>query len=323
MKKKQIMRRFAIWLAVLLLISLRLRFPTDSAALASWYSAIGTVGAVFAAVWATFSTEERLHQEAQDAAVVTSVMVTSTVSHMIEELLRIELELEDIRLNGTPLAHIAQIRTRLEDMPLPTEEQLQRLVHAPGEIALEIASALARVKYALRILSPKELATYSMGARDQTREGARRAHTPVSSARGILSEATMKMVDFYNAAEEQAKVSSVKSTIIPAYLTEAKMAKLSKIARVIAGIWSVLGMGAFLWTAFTTGVKAMLTAWAKSLGWVVGLKLWWTGSETPEGMGLLLANSLGQIVFFLGGILLLLLVKPRAQKQSQKAPVSA
>ena len=214
MAKKQILWLFGIGLAILLALTLCLKFPQDSSAWASWYSAIGTVGAVFAAIWATFSAEERQQEaenrrreEAVDSALITSVMMISTVTHMLEELKRALVDLEKIQVDGevTSVLTVSAVCRRLQNLPKPTEEQLHLLSHAPGDMAVEIAQALVSANFAARLLSPEGLKDtgYIESARPQ--EGARRAVDPTSNAMRKLQSASQGILDFQESRGKGAK----------------------------------------------------------------------------------------------------------------------
>ena len=90
-----------------------------------------------------------------------------------------------------------------------------------------------------------------------------------------------------------------------------------RVMRVLSIVWAlaaVIGMGQAVRPSVDGA--SMLGDWAKSLGWVVGAQLHWTGTETPDGMRALLWKSVGQLVFYFGWIAALLATKPRRKKGS-------
>jgi len=172
--------------------------PAQPSDWASWASAIGTMAAVFVAVWATFAAEDRQQREAMRSARITSVTVASISSRLIEELERIEASLENIQVNGTGPATIALLVNRLKGLPAPSEEQLLRLTHAPGSMAVDVAAALGKISYAASQLSPAELEPLGIDSTSRTKEGASRTRPTVNSARTTLLQAIQDMVAFHS-----------------------------------------------------------------------------------------------------------------------------
>lgn len=85
-----------------------------------------------------------------------------------------------------------------------------------------------------------------------------------------------------------------------------------RVLRALSIVWAivaVLGMGQAI--APSVDGQSMFATWAKSLGWLFGFELGWTGQETTEGMRQALIKSAGQFVFFFGWIAGLVLTRPR------------
>jgi len=88
-----------------------------------------------------------------------------------------------------------------------------------------------------------------------------------------------------------------------------------RVLRVLSIVWAivaVLGMGQAI--APSVDGQSMFATWAKSLGWLFGFELGWTGQETTEGMRQALIKSAGQFVFFFGWVTGLVLTRPREQQ---------
>lgn len=85
-----------------------------------------------------------------------------------------------------------------------------------------------------------------------------------------------------------------------------------RVLRFLSIVWAfvaVLGMSQAI--APSVEGQSMFATWAKSLGWLFGFELGWTGQETTEGMRQALIKSAGQFVFFCGWIAGLVLTRPR------------
>lgn len=200
-RKKSEMRERLVWVATLslgmaLLVGLYLKPPEKASDWASWASAGGTAAAVFAAVWATFSTENRHHQDALSAALITSIPISSTLFEAIAVLEAIEGRLENININGTSLEAMAEYVQQVEQVPFPTEEQLQRLVHAPGGMAVEIANVRARLRYATREVNSEELRRLGLTEHAMTKAGAEKLRPRVNSARTALIKVFGDIAEF-------------------------------------------------------------------------------------------------------------------------------
>lgn len=81
------------------------------------------------------------------------------------------------------------------------------------------------------------------------------------------------------------------------------MSVFLRVLRMVAIVWAlaaVIGMGQAVRPSLEG--QSMLADWAKSFGWLVGLQLHWTGTETPEGLRALLACSALQVLFYFGWI---------------------
>ncbi|WP_395350085.1 hypothetical protein [Variovorax sp. UC122_21] len=190
MAKKRVGWAVAACLAVVCLIATSASTsPSTSSDYASWASAIGTIAAVFTAVWATFAAEERQRDDALRAARITSVLVAGLCTRLKERVEEFEARLENIHMNGAGTVQIAAEARTLEELAGPTEEQLLRISHAPGDMAVEIATALARLKHAARMLSPQELQRLGANDHERSKEGANRARVLVHSARTSLEAA--------------------------------------------------------------------------------------------------------------------------------------
>ena len=90
------------------------------------------------------------------------------------------------------------------------------------------------------------------------------------------------------------------------------MSVFLRVLRMVAIVWAlaaVIGMGQAVRPSIEG--QSMLADWAKSFGWLVGLQLHWTGTETPEGLRALLARSALQVLFYFGWIGALLLTRAR------------
>ncbi|MNL46362.1 hypothetical protein D3C87_1690680 [compost metagenome] len=109
---------------------------------------------------------------------------------------KIEGSLENMQLNGAGQATVALTVTRIEGLLTPSEDQLLRLAHAPGGMAIEIANAIAGIKYASSLLSPAELEPLGRDDETRSKEGARRARTPINSARTALRKAVNEITSF-------------------------------------------------------------------------------------------------------------------------------
>lgn len=96
------------------------------------------------------------------------------------------------------------------------------------------------------------------------------------------------------------------------------MSVLRRIVRGASVAWMFLGLVGFVLALSDT---LMFATWAKSLAWVFGVKLWWSGAETTEGMVTILAQSLAQIVVYFGGVALYLATRPR--RAAQPAAITA
>jgi len=93
------------------------------------------------------------------------------------------------------------------------------------------------------------------------------------------------------------------------------MSVLMRALRVVAIVWAlaaVIGMGQAVRPSIEG--QSMLADWAKSFGWLVGLQLHWTGSETAEGMRALLMRSVLQVLFYFGWIGALLVTRARRKE---------
>jgi hypothetical protein len=88
------------------------------------------------------------------------------------------------------------------------------------------------------------------------------------------------------------------------------MSVLLRVLRVVAIVWAlvaVIGMGQAVRPSMEG--QSMLADWAKSFGWLLGLQLHWTGTETPEGLRALLTRSVLQVFFYFGWIGALLVTR--------------
>jgi hypothetical protein len=88
------------------------------------------------------------------------------------------------------------------------------------------------------------------------------------------------------------------------------MSVLMRALRVVSIVWAlaaVIGMGQAVRPSMEG--ESMLADWAKSFGWLVGMQLHWTGSETNEGLRALLTHSVLQVLFYFGWIGALLVTR--------------
>jgi hypothetical protein len=93
------------------------------------------------------------------------------------------------------------------------------------------------------------------------------------------------------------------------------MSVLMRALRVVAIVWAlaaVIGMGQAVRPSMEG--QSMLADWAKSFGWLVGMQLHWTGSETSEGLRALLTRSVLQVLFYFGWIGALLVTRARRKR---------
>lgn len=169
--------------------------PEQPSDWASWASAIGTVAAVFAAIWATFAAEDRQSRDALRSARITSVALTSLVSRLVEDLEQIETRLENVVLNGTGPASAAHLAEQFGKLTVPSEEQLLRLSHAPGNMAVSISYALSNISFAVSQLSPAEMQKHD----NDGRYSSDLARVAVNAARTTLKTAINGMVQFHSA----------------------------------------------------------------------------------------------------------------------------
>jgi hypothetical protein len=95
------------------------------------------------------------------------------------------------------------------------------------------------------------------------------------------------------------------------------MGAVRRIIRVLSIVWAFIGVSAFILEVRAPG-SVMLASWAKSVAWPLGIRLYETGAETTESIGLLFANSLGQFIFHFGWIAPLLLTRARKPKEGLK-----
>ncbi|RUR71918.1 hypothetical protein EJP67_33215 [Variovorax guangxiensis] len=96
------------------------------------------------------------------------------------------------------MSTIANLVDRLRRLQVPSEEQLLRLAHAPGTMAVDVASGLGMIGYAVSLLSPAELAPLGNDDTSKTKEGASRARPVVNTARVTLLKAVQDMVAFHS-----------------------------------------------------------------------------------------------------------------------------
>jgi hypothetical protein len=92
------------------------------------------------------------------------------------------------------------------------------------------------------------------------------------------------------------------------------MPVLLRVLRMVSIVWAlaaVIGMGQAVRPSMEG--QSMLADWAKSFGWLLGLQLHWTGTETTESLRALLARSLLQVLFYFGWIGALLATRSRRQ----------
>lgn len=132
-----------IFLSIAMLCVLAWKLPSNSSEWASWSQAIGTVAALFGVLWVAHADARRQRDEKLARAAVTVAVLKSTlpyVTRTMNSAARILREpSSDVELR--PL--LLELRKAFDDMPIPTEEQMLRLVPVGAQFSAKFAQAIA------------------------------------------------------------------------------------------------------------------------------------------------------------------------------------
>jgi hypothetical protein len=128
------------------------RKPIESAEVAAWVQAVGSVAAILAAIWISRDQERQRRKDARAAALI---MASSARHHVALLLVDVEAAVkwfetasaEDLNLRGFP-DHLKNLQSIL---PL-TAEELIRLAPIAGDCALKLSAGFGKLQHGIAYL---------------------------------------------------------------------------------------------------------------------------------------------------------------------------
>lgn len=164
--------------------------PGDSAGVAAWVQGLGSVAAIYGAVWG-FS-EGALAQRRQQmaAALVTASVLVNQLSNIVISFQDLKEDLQMVaggRLGIKTIPAIQSIGSKLQAMVRPTEEQMLRMVVAPKDVLEGISAVLVTLS-------------------TETRWAELLAETALKNESDAIGEANGRLARFQDSAETVAAV---------------------------------------------------------------------------------------------------------------------
>jgi len=124
------------------------KWPSDSGQWASWAQAIGTVAALFGVLWIAHADERRRREEQLANAAVTAAILLRVMPELIGVVTVTIDRLRRIRPDQGMHARMEVLCASLDNAPLPSEEQMLRVIPISAALGQTLAHAVGQVTQA-------------------------------------------------------------------------------------------------------------------------------------------------------------------------------
>lgn len=118
------------------------RKPIESAEVAAWVQAFGSVVAILAAIWISRNQERRSAADAFLSAELSAARMLNRTLILYGELQVAHNFFADASINGGPIAQFYTFKSRFEQLPIWSHDELVRMTPLPNRCAHRIASGL-------------------------------------------------------------------------------------------------------------------------------------------------------------------------------------